>query len=200
MCVFPMFLVCLLPLMVHSTPDFFECDYQTLIGDDANLCSNDLHVIYHDVGDVSCKYVPNCYDYLQSLSKVWGPPLIKYNNAQLGAKYTLIMVDPDAPSRSDPKYKFWRHWLVTDIPGGELLHGRTITGKTLSAYRRPSPPPSTGYHRYQVLLYMQTPGSSPIPLSDEQSVGSWNMDAFLEQSNLGVPVVTTQFMARNIKQ
>jgi phosphatidylethanolamine-binding protein (PEBP) family uncharacterized protein len=26
-----------------------------------------------------------------------------------------VMVDPDAPSRSEPKEKFWRHWLVADI-------------------------------------------------------------------------------------
>lgn len=39
-----------------------------------------------------------------------------------GATYLLVMVDPDAPSRSSPKARFWRHWLVTDIkvsrPGG----------------------------------------------------------------------------------
>ena len=32
-----------------------------------------------------------------------------------GATYILVMVDPDAPSRSSPKAQFWRHWLVTDI-------------------------------------------------------------------------------------
>ena len=26
--------------------------------------------------------------------------------------YTLVMVDPDAPSRGDPKYCQFRHWLV----------------------------------------------------------------------------------------
>jgi len=27
-------------------------------------------------------------------------------------KYTLVMVDPDAPSRAEPKYRQWRHWVV----------------------------------------------------------------------------------------
>ncbi|KAF8414558.1 hypothetical protein L210DRAFT_3434826, partial [Boletus edulis BED1] len=27
--------------------------------------------------------------------------------------YTLVMTDPDAPSRSDPKMGEWRHWLVS---------------------------------------------------------------------------------------
>ena len=31
------------------------------------------------------------------------------------AAYILVMVDPDAPSRSSPKARFWRHWLVSDI-------------------------------------------------------------------------------------
>lgn len=26
--------------------------------------------------------------------------------------YTLVMTDPDAPSRADPKYARWRHWVV----------------------------------------------------------------------------------------
>jgi hypothetical protein len=32
--------------------------------------------------------------------------------------YTLVMVDPDAPSRGDPKYRQFRHWMVriTDSP------------------------------------------------------------------------------------
>lgn len=31
-------------------------------------------------------------------------------------KYVLVLVDPDAPSRANPRNRFWRHWLVTDIP------------------------------------------------------------------------------------
>jgi hypothetical protein len=27
--------------------------------------------------------------------------------------YTLVMTDPDAPSRADPKYGQWRHWVVS---------------------------------------------------------------------------------------
>jgi phosphatidylethanolamine-binding protein len=39
------------------------------------------------------------------------------NSGERGAgdaetSYTLVMVDPDAPSRVDPKYKQFRHWVV----------------------------------------------------------------------------------------
>ena len=27
-------------------------------------------------------------------------------------KYTLVMTDPDAPSRQTPKFREWRHWVV----------------------------------------------------------------------------------------
>jgi len=29
------------------------------------------------------------------------------------ASYTLVLTDPDAPSRADPKYGQWRHWVVS---------------------------------------------------------------------------------------
>jgi len=29
--------------------------------------------------------------------------------------YTLVMTDPDAPSRKDPKFAQWRHWLVSSF-------------------------------------------------------------------------------------
>ncbi|XP_030971915.1 protein MOTHER of FT and TFL1-like isoform X2 [Quercus lobata] len=32
--------------------------------------------------------------------------------------YTLIMVDPDAPSPSEPALREWLHWIVVDIPEG----------------------------------------------------------------------------------
>lgn len=30
-------------------------------------------------------------------------------------KYVLMLVDPDAPSRADPRNRFWRHWLLADV-------------------------------------------------------------------------------------
>lgn len=44
-----------------------------------------------------------------------------------GAFYTLMMVDPDAPSRHNPKNREWLHWLVVNIPGGKVKMGETKT-------------------------------------------------------------------------
>jgi hypothetical protein len=34
--------------------------------------------------------------------------------------YTLLMVDPDAPSRENPKYAQWLHWMVTNIHNDDV--------------------------------------------------------------------------------
>ncbi|CAG9791324.1 unnamed protein product [Diatraea saccharalis] len=64
--------------------------------------------------------------------------------------YTLAMTDPDAPSREDPKFREWHHWLVSNIPGNNVA-----AGETLSAYIGSGPPPKTGLHRYVYLVYKQ---------------------------------------------
>lgn len=51
--------------------------------------------------------------------------------------------DPDAPSRVDPKWREWRHWLVGNIPGFDVSKG-----ETLSEYIGSGPPKDTGLHRY----------------------------------------------------
>lgn len=43
--------------------------------------------------------------------------------AEDGAYYTLLLVDPDAPSRTDPKNREFRHWLVMNIPGTMVDQG-----------------------------------------------------------------------------
>ncbi|KAM9320256.1 phosphatidylethanolamine-binding protein 4-like [Gastrophryne carolinensis] len=172
-------------------------DFDPITGEDAKFCHGDLHVIYPNTSDVSCVYTPDCYDFHISLTEVWGSPWLKYPNAKLGQLYTLIMVDPDAPSRPHPVHKFWRHWLVTDVTADLLVTGKDVNGTILSSYYRPNPPPHTGYHRYQFLLYIQNPGSSPLLLPKEKPLGSWDVYGFVSRSRLEGPVAMTQYMTRN---
>uniref|UniRef100_A0A8B9SBV4 Phosphatidylethanolamine binding protein 4 n=1 Tax=Apteryx owenii TaxID=8824 RepID=A0A8B9SBV4_APTOW len=76
------------------------------------LSRGDLEVVYPELGDVGCTYIPECRQYRQRISREWSSPRVRYPRAD---KYVLVMVDPDAPSRADPRNRFWRHWLVTDI-------------------------------------------------------------------------------------
>jgi phosphatidylethanolamine-binding protein (PEBP) family uncharacterized protein len=81
--------------------------------------------------------------------------------------HTLLMVDPDAPSRDAPSEGEWAHWLVYDIPGND-----TAAGKTLIDYAPPRPtkcPKSDRLcleeHRVTFILWEQPHG--PLSLHAE---------------------------------
>lgn len=73
--------------------------------------------------------------------------------ANKGAYYTLMMVDPDAPSRTDPKFREIRHWLVMNI-----LESAVESGDEITEYRGSGAPKGTGLHRYIFLVYKQPNG------------------------------------------
>lgn len=101
--------------------------------------------------------------------------------------YTLLMVDPDAPSRENPKMRSWRHWIVTNIKGNDIHRGFIET-----YYAKPSPPKGTGYHRYILLVYEQ-----PQRLyleKNHNSRGKFSVKDFARRNNLGVPVAANYFL------
>jgi len=57
--------------------------------------------------------------------------------------YTLLMVDPDAPSHENPIYKYYLHWLVIN------------TNMEIVKYMKPQPPIHSGIHRYVFMLFRQ---------------------------------------------
>ncbi|XP_006028977.1 phosphatidylethanolamine-binding protein 4 isoform X1 [Alligator sinensis] len=180
----------------HS--EFMEtCDFEKLDGPDSEFCQGDLQVFYPELGDIGCTYIPKCHQYRKRITKEWRNPEIKYPQAEKNKNYVLIMADPDAPSRSEPKFRFWRHWLVIDIKGSDLRAGR-LKGHVLTDYVRPTPPSRSGYHRYQFRLYEQ-PAYEAISLSPEEaaSLGSWPLERFVEQFRLGSPVASTQFLTQH---
>ncbi|XP_071435388.1 phosphatidylethanolamine-binding protein 4 isoform X2 [Pithys albifrons albifrons] len=173
------------------------CIFQTLSGTDKEFCRGDLEVSYPDVGEVSCSYLPKCHGYRRLLTHQWGSPRVRYPSADKNKKYVLVMVDPDAPNRANPRHRYWRHWVVTDILGADLRAGK-VKGHVLSDYVRPSPPPHSGYHRYQFRLYQQ-PEHKDISLSPKEkpSLGSWDLKGFVEDFGLGFPVASTQFLTKH---
>ncbi|XP_054031203.1 phosphatidylethanolamine-binding protein 4 isoform X2 [Dryobates pubescens] len=173
------------------------CLFQPLSSEDSKFCRGDLEVVYPELGDVGCTYIPQCHQYRRQISRAWGAPRVRYPRAEQDKKYLLVLVDPDAPSRANPRNRFWRHWLLSDIPGADLRSG-DIKGQVLTAYGRPSPPPRSGYHRYQLLLYQQ-PAQEAIALSprEQGSRGAWPMESFVERFQLGSPVASTQFLTKH---
>lgn len=66
------------------------------------------------------------------------PPKVCWD-ADSDSFYTLIMTDPDAPSRQNPKFREWHHWLVVNIPGSQVN-----MGEVKSEYIGAGPPQGTG--------------------------------------------------------
>lgn len=76
------------------------------------------------------------------LSKVQSKPTIKIKIPT--GYYTLIMVDPDAPSIGNPIYKHWLHWLIIN------------SNDEVVPFEPSSPPPNSGPHRYFIYLFEQS--------------------------------------------
>ncbi|KAG1664211.1 Phosphatidylethanolamine-binding protein 1 [Nymphon striatum] len=70
--------------------------------------------------------------------------------ADVNTFHTLIFTDPDAPSRENPKFREFHHWLVGNIPGSDVK-----MGVKLSEYIGSGPPKETGLHRYIFLAFKQ---------------------------------------------
>ncbi|RDB27267.1 Phosphatidylethanolamine-binding F40A3.3 [Hypsizygus marmoreus] len=80
--------------------------------------------------------------------------------------YTLVMTDPDAPSRADPKYRQWRHWVITGlkIPSAATEDVAAVKTKpSTTPYQPPGPPPGSGVHRYAFLLFEEPAAGIVIP-------------------------------------
>ncbi|XP_045503215.1 protein D2-like isoform X1 [Colias croceus] len=108
--------------------------------------------------------------------------------------YTLAMTDPDAPSRKEPKFREWHHWLVGNIPGQNVA-----SGETLSAYIGSGPPEGTGLHRYVFLVYKQ-PGKLSfdeprLPNTSGDKRGGFSIAKFAEKYKLGDPIAGNFYQA-----
>ncbi|XP_062121168.1 protein D3 [Drosophila sulfurigaster albostrigata] len=108
--------------------------------------------------------------------------------------YTLCMTDPDAPSRKDPQFREWHHWLVGNIPGNDISNG-----EVLSAYVGSGPPPETGLHRYVFLVYEQKCklqfDEKRLPNNSGDGRGGFKIAKFAEKYNLGDPIAGNFYQA-----
>ena len=103
--------------------------------------------------------------------------------AEDGVLYTLIMTDPDAPTRENPTLGEVKHWLVVNIPGSDLSQGEEI-----AAYRGSGPPKGTGLHRYIFLAYKQQDrleiDEPRVPQFSAENRLNWSAKAFAEKHSL----------------
>ena len=111
--------------------------------------------------------------------------------------YTLVMIDPDAGKQkpNDPRPgdsdRYFLHWLVVNISGGDLASGRTVV-----SYKGPSPPPKTGKHEYMFLLYKQACGLTNA--IEPESRANWSLESFLEGKVLTLVSQVSMYVASEI--
>lgn len=115
--------------------------------------------------------------------------------ADANSLYTLMVTDPDAPSRKDPKFREWHHWLVVNIPGHNVANG-----ETLSEYIGSGPPKGTGLHRYVYLVFkqagkLQDKEHGHLTNRSGDKRGQWKAEKFVKKHNLEGPVAGNFFQA-----
>lgn len=101
-------------------------------------------------------------------------PTISYPKSK-DKLYTIIMIDPDAPIRTNPTKRYMLHWLVLN------------NDKTVAVYKGPNPPLGSGAHRYYTCVFEQK-----VPISDEKynylnnSRANFNIIKFSADNNLKI--------------
>ncbi|XP_061393173.1 protein D2-like [Musca vetustissima] len=128
-------------------------------------------------------------------TQVKDPPNVEWEPETDDTYYTLLLTNPDVPSRENPAWRDWVHWLVVNIPGNQIDNGEVLDDYIGAGGR-----PGTGLHRYIILLFKQ-PGKLEF---DEQrhgkteAAGRENLYTrqFMEKYQLGTPVAGNVFLSQ----
>jgi phosphatidylethanolamine-binding protein len=78
-------------------------------------------------------------------------------------KFVIAATDPDAPSRDDPKWSEFCHWIAKGLAviDGADCSSVTITElEDVMPYKPPGPPKKTGKHRYVFVAFAPVNGTT----------------------------------------
>jgi len=127
------------------------------------------------------------------------------------ASLVIALTDPDAPSRDDPKWSEFCHWIATAPAASTVAASGTVHPKTLDeviGYKPPAPPKKTGKHRYVFLAFVAANGTEDT-LHPSKPAGRkhWGYDGdevrgvrqWAGENGL-VPVAANFIFAQNDKQ
>lgn len=101
--------------------------------------------------------------------------------------FTLVITDPDAPSRTDKKWSEYCHYVEADIKildrskasstseltQPQFVCAELVNGSVLQPYQGPAPPKGTGKHRYVLLLYKQPDGVTSSSFTEIKDRPNW---------------------------
>ncbi|KDQ16748.1 hypothetical protein BOTBODRAFT_64680 [Botryobasidium botryosum FD-172 SS1] len=123
-------------------------------------------------------------------------PTVRVEHADTNATYTLILTDPDAPSRTDPKFGDWRHWVQPGVRVQEDT-STVITEDPHTPYLAPSPGSGTSFHRYLIMLVQEPENFNPAPMGSKfVARRSWKAYEWIKE-NGGNVVGAAWFLSRN---
>ena len=114
------------------------------------------------------------------------------------------MVDPDAPSRTNPTNALWVHWICANIPNNSSSGtSSSQDGHDLFGYVGAGPPKGTGYHRYIFALFshdhkLELKGHDHnIPENQATGRSKFNIVDFMKRYHLGTcPLIVESFEAQ----
>ncbi|GAB1314629.1 carboxypeptidase Y inhibitor [Madurella fahalii] len=124
--------------------------------------------------------------------KLQDPPVILLHDISkasgicaAGITYVVALTDPDAPSRDDPKWSEFCHWIVSATlkpfsrdPSGcdTRSRGQAMLDEVMP-YKPPGPPEKTGKHRYVFLAFVASNGTTDkLHLSKPPNRQHWGYD------------------------
>ena len=168
---------------------FYECNGNIVCQDVLNeATTNRLFIEY---GDIKVKL--NQLIDKEIASSV--PDDIKWKGSDDDeSRYTILMVDPDAPDPNHPIMSEWLHWLVVNIQASyDNINSQDTT--TIMEYNGPTPP--IGTHRYCIYVFKQNNGFNPS-LADLQisQRANFNTQQFLNSDGNDLVLVSaTKFQS-----
>lgn len=168
--------------------DIVKVEYKSG-GEEAENCYQNIFCIFLSLSVLVSVNLGN----VLTPTQVKDQPSVTWD-AEAESFYTLCMTDPDAPSRSDPQYREWHHWLISNIPGTDIAKG-----EILSDYVGSGPPEKSGLHRYVFLVYKQ-PGKLTfdeprLTNTSGDNRGCFKIQKFVEKYNLGAPIAGNFYQA-----
>ncbi|KAG8529636.1 uncharacterized protein KY384_005116 [Bacidia gigantensis] len=138
------------------------------------------------------------------------------SQASTAKYYTIIAIDPDAPSRTNTSLANVLHWLQPSFhistssnvtyPANTTLLPLVSSAKPFSTYIGPAPGAGSGPHRYIFFLYEQSSASYDLPAIYEglgqgegrtKNITKFDLEAYVQRVGLNGPVAGTYFTVEN---
>ncbi len=89
--------------------------------------------------------------------------------------YTIITIDPDAPSPSNPIYKYFLHMLT--------VNNSDKNSDTIMEWTGPDPPKGSKIHRYYTCVFEQ-PNKIDVNTNQIDSRPKFDLNSFVKSNNL----------------